>query len=105
MSFATPPGEAALIVLVDPTVAQELRSPQPATGPGDRLREVVADAGLRMVPLHPDITTPTGPPDEDLMSYFVISVRSSTDVDQLVQNVQSLPVVRAAYLKPHDEAP
>ena len=101
----TPPGDATLVVMVDPTIAQELRSAQPGAGRADRLREILHAAGLRMDPLHADIGAHTGRSDGDLSSFFVITAPAGADVDRLAQELRSLPEVRAAYVKPHDQAP
>jgi len=55
--------------------------------------------GLRLEPVHP------GTSDPMLAPYFAIEIADRQTADRVLQELQQMKVVDAAYLKPEDEMP
>lgn len=63
------------------------------------LLQTLASLKLELAPLHPDTDA------TDLQAYFQVDVQDSSSAQQVLEQLQQLPLLEAAYIKPTDEAP
>jgi hypothetical protein len=95
-----------IVIQLEPDAAREVHALQRTTrgtAPG-RLRAAPVFAllekfGLQLDPVHP------GTRDPSLAVYFTIEIADQRTADRLLQDLQQMKVVDAAYLKPEDELP
>jgi hypothetical protein len=95
-----------IVIQLQPDAAREVHELQRRdrrTAPG-RLRAAPVFAlleklGLQLDPVHPDTRDPS------LAVFFTIEIADQRTADRLLQDLQQMKVVDAAYLKPEDELP
>jgi hypothetical protein len=64
-----------------------------------QLLATVAELGGRLAPVHPGQTHPL------LVTFFVVEVPNRQTAEELINRLQQLNVVEAAYLNPNEQLP
>lgn len=86
-------------VQVSPNVARSRRQLSPSTEESEELLRVMETFALKLEPLHHNTD------DSVLLSYFTVEVQDNTTAQRMIDRLQQLEAVEAAYIKPPDELP
>ncbi|QZZ20028.1 hypothetical protein J5X98_22480 [Leptothermofonsia sichuanensis E412] len=65
----------------------------------EELLEALNDFGLALQPMHPGVTDP------ELRSYFTVAAPDPVTAQQVIDRLQPMNAVEAAYVKPPDAMP
>ncbi|MBS1809723.1 MAG: hypothetical protein JST84_16295 [Acidobacteria bacterium] len=79
--------------------ARGLAERSPPSTEINELRQILSRLGITLRPLHPESTDP------ELRTQFWIDAPDQATADQIIQQLQPLRAVQAAYSKPPDEMP
>lgn len=88
-----------VVIQVSADVARALHQLGPPTKESEALRRTVETSGLTLKPIHP------GTEDPNLQTYFIVEVQDPAAAQELVDRLQKLAGIEAAYIKPPDELP
>ena len=88
-----------VIVIVSPDVARALHKLDRPTVESEALLKMIEDFDLTLQPMHPDSSDPS------LQSYFTLEVSGDAAAQEIIDRLQALDSVVAAYVKPPDELP
>lgn len=80
-------------------VARLIAARQPLTAEAAALTQTLSPFGATLEPLHPHTD------DAELQTQFWINVPDQVAAERIVQRLNQLNAVQAAYLKPPDELP
>ncbi len=86
------------VIVTDP-VALSLHELAPATDESKELLQSAESLGVTLEPMHPGVKDPT------LLPFFTIDVPDMVTAEQVIAQLQQLPAVKGAYIKPPDEPP
>ena len=88
-----------VVIQVSADVARALHQLRPPTKESEALQRTVEANGLTLKPIHP------GTKDPNLQTYFMVEVQDPEKAQELVDRLQKLSGIEAAYVKPPDELP
>ena len=88
-----------VIIQVSADVAGALHQKSPSTVESQAIVGALEEAGLILEPMHPNTDDPT------LQSFFIVEVHDQETAQQVIDRLQSLDGIEAAYVKPPDEMP
>ena len=88
-----------VVIQVSPDIARALHQRSPPIGESETLLRTIETFGLKLEPMHPDTNDP------DLQSYFKVEVKDQATAQRLIEQLQKLAGIEAAYVKPPDELP
>jgi hypothetical protein len=86
-------------VQVSAGVARALHQRGPPTAESEELLRIIETFGLALEPMH------RGTDDPNLQSYFTVEVLDHATAQRVINRLQQLEAVKAAYVKPPDELP
>jgi len=88
-----------VVIQVSADVARALHRQSPPTAESEAFLRVIETFGLTLVPMHP------GTDDPNLQSFFTVEVQDQGTAQRLIDRLQQLAGIEAAYVKPPDELP
>ena len=88
-----------VVIQVSADEARALHQLGPPTPESEALLKVINTYDLTLQPIHP------GTKDPNLQTYFMLEVQDPETAQEIVDRLQQLPGVEAAYIKPPDELP
>jgi hypothetical protein len=88
-----------VVIQVSADMARALRQRSPPPVDAKALLRTVDSFGLKLEPMHPDTDDP------NLQVYFKVEVKDQAAAQQLIEQLQKLAGIEAAYVKPPDELP
>lgn len=88
-----------VVIQVTADVARALHQLGPPTDESEALVQVMETSGLTLEPIHP------GTDDPSLQTYFMADVEDPGTAQELINRLQQMPGIEAAYIKPPDELP
>ena len=88
-----------VVIQVTPELARPLHQLGPPTEESEALVRTVESFGLALEPMHP------GADDAELQTYFLVDLQDQQTAQELLQRLQQMSGIEAAYLKPPDESP
>jgi hypothetical protein len=88
-----------ITVQVSANVARALHQRGPPTAESEELLRIIETFGLALEPMHRDTDDP------NLQSYFIVEVPDHATAQRVINRLQQLEAVKAAYVKPPDELP
>jgi hypothetical protein len=86
-------------IRVSANVARTLHQRGPTTAESEALLRTIETFGLALEPMHRDTDNP------NLQSYFLVEVPDNATAKRVMDRLQKLVAVEAAYVKPPDESP
>jgi len=86
-------------VQVSADVARALHHRGSTSAASIELLSIIETFNLALEPMHPDTD------DSSLQSFFVVEAQDSTTAQRIIDHLQELEAVEAAYIKPPDEQP
>jgi hypothetical protein len=86
-------------VQVSADVARALHQRRPPNAESEELLRIIKTFGIGLEPMHRDTDDPT------LQSYFTVEVVDPATAQSLMNRLQQLEAIKAAYVKPPDELP
>ena len=89
----------SLVVKISAVASRALHGLTAPTEASKRLQTIIETAGGVLKPLHP------GTQDPELLGYFTVEVKTAEDAARIVEKLQNLEGVEAAYVKPLDMLP
>lgn len=88
-----------ITVQVSADAARALHQRSPPTAESEVLLRIIETFGLALEPMHLDTNDPS------LQSYFTVEVEDHATAQRVINGLQQLEAVKAAYVKPPDELP
>lgn len=88
-----------ITVQVSADVARALYQRGPPTAESEELLRIMNTFGIKLEPLHRNTYDPS------LQRYFIVEVPDRATAQQVMDRLQQLEAVEAAYVKPPDELP
>jgi hypothetical protein len=88
-----------VIIQVSADVARALRQRSPPIAESEELLRIIETLGLRLEPMHHDADDP------NLQTYFTVEVQDQATAQRVIDRLQQLEGIEAAYVKPPDELP
>lgn len=88
-----------VVIQVSADVARALHQQGPPTAESEDFLRAIETFGLTLIPMHP------GTDDPNLQSFFTVEVQDQETAQRLIDRLQQLAEIEAAYVKPPDELP
>ena len=88
-----------IIIQVSADVVRALYQRSPPNSESEALLRLIETFGLKLEPMHPDTDDP------NLQSYFTAEVQDQATAQQIIERLQQLEGIEAAYIKPPAELP
>jgi hypothetical protein len=86
-------------VQLSPDTALVFHQRKPSSKQSEKLQRVLNELGISLQPVHPGIEDPI------LIPFFEIEISDTSSGQQIIERLNELESVEAAYIKPRDEAP